>query len=231
MFNFPNTNKPDFSKIEKLDYDSYWRRRGFALNKKLKEREELILSLLVRGDRVLDIGCGNSLLPIEAKAKGVEIEVADISEVVLASFAKYDIAGRKIDLEKIREFSLLGKYNMIILSEVLEHLKNPEEVIFELKKITDCFILTIPNSAFYRYRWHLLVRGRFFKQWVHHPSEHLRFWSHVDFLDWLKAVGLETVRVLPSNGFSFFGLMPWLKNFWPNLLAHQIVYCCKNLPQ
>lgn len=226
-FNFPNTEKPNFLAIKNLDYNSYWEQRGFVLNKKLKEREEIILSLLKKGEKILDIGCGNSLLPIRAKEKGVEIEAADIAEIVLEAYAQRGISTQKIDLENLDKFSLTQNYDVVILSEVLEHLKNPEEVIIQLEKNTRHFILTVPNSAFYRYRWHLLVRGRFFKQWVSHPSEHLRFWSHVDFLDWLAAMGLEVVKFIPSNGFSFFGLLPNFKNVWPNLLAHQIVYYCK----
>lgn len=228
MFNFPNTNKPDFPKAKSLDYGSYWEKRGLVLNKKLKEREEIILKLIEKGKKVLDIGCGNSVLPLMAKEKGIKIEVADVAENVLALHDQHGINGQKIDLEKISETVLEDKYDFIILSEVLEHLKNPEEIIQKLKENTGYFLISIPNSAFYRYRWHLLIRGRFFKQWANHPSEHLRFWSHIDFLDWLSVMGLEVVEVLPSNGLSFFGLFSWLKNLWPNLFAHQIVYYCKS---
>jgi hypothetical protein len=61
---------------------------------------------------------------------------------------------------------------------------------------------------------------RFFTQWKSHPSEHLRYWSHKDFLDWLSAMNLDVVRAKASNGFE-------LKDIWQNLFGHQICYLTK----
>jgi methionine biosynthesis protein MetW len=227
MFYFEGTRKPDFSKIEKIDYNEYWRERGFSLNKKLKEREVIILDVIEPKSKIIDIGCGNSLLSVKLKERGFDVTVADISDIVLKEFEKYRISTKKIDLENTNLINLGNKFDYIILSEVLEHTKNPEEIIKKLKNFTDNFIITIPNSAFYRYRLHLLFSGRFFTQWVHHPSEHIRFWSYIDFLDWLEALDLEVRETISSNGFSFFGLIPNLKNIWKNMFGHQMVYICK----
>lgn len=226
MFYFPNTRKPNWREIDSIDYDQYWHQRGFTLNSHLKERESIILNLVEAGSRVLDIGCGSSLLPIKLQEKGCLVTVADISAIVLDNFEKFGIATLKLDLENIASQSLGGDYDYIILSEVLEHTTNPEEIISVLKGKTKNLIITIPNSAFYRYRLHLLINGRFFTQWVYHPSEHLRFWSHSDFVDWLQAMDLKLVKFFASNGFSLFGCLPQLKDFWPNLFGHQIVYLC-----
>lgn len=221
---FNNTRKPDFRNISVLDYDAYWRTRGFHVNKKLKEREEIILAHIPSDASVLDIGCGNSLLPVALRDKGCSITVGDISPIVLDGFREKGISAIEIDLEKITSASFSQAYDYIILSEVLEHTKNPEEIIQTLRKHTKHFALTIPNSAFYRYRAHLMFSGRFFTQWVSHPSEHLRFWSHLDFIDWIRDMGLRLESAEASNGFSFFGLFPRLKNRWKNFFGHQIVY-------
>lgn len=227
MFYFPNTRKPDFKNIKSIDYNHYWQDRGFALNKNLKEREKIILDFIPFKSKVLDVGCGNSYLPVALKDKGCEITVADVSSEVLKGYSQFNIDGLVIDLEKVSQFeSDLSRYDYVILSEVLEHTKNPEEVIAVLSKHADNFLITIPNSAFYRYRFHLMFVGRFFTQWVYHPSEHLRFWSHIDFLDWLSALYLQLRKSKASNGFTLFGLVPWLKDWWPNLFGHQIVYFC-----
>lgn len=57
MFYFPWTRKPDFSKVKTMDYDEYWKTRGFELNRKLKPREEIFLDWIEPGSRVLDFGC------------------------------------------------------------------------------------------------------------------------------------------------------------------------------
>lgn len=224
MSYFSGTRKPNFRNVLNLDYDAYWRARGIHINEKLKERESIIAERMPTGASVLDIGCGNSLLPIVLRDKGCLVTVGDISTMVLDGYREKGVKTLVVDLERIREDSLPATYDYIILSEVLEHTRNPEEIVQSLKKYTKHFILTIPNSAFYRYRFHLFFRGRFFTQWVAHPSEHLRFWSHVDFIDWIRDMGLAVEWVESSNGFSFFGLFPGLKNVWKNLFGHQIVY-------
>jgi methionine biosynthesis protein MetW len=227
MLYFEGTRKPDFRNISNINYDEYWRARGFNISGKLKEREVIVRGLIKKNSKILDVGCGNSLLPLKLKEDGHNVSVADISSVVLKGYSENGISALELDLDKVSLFNSNESFDYIILSEVLEHTKNPEEIISTLKKYTERFIITIPNSAFYRYRFHLMFTGRFFTQWVMHPSEHIRFWSHIDFLDWLDALNLNVEKTYASNGFSLFGLTPWLKNIWKNLFAHQIVYLCK----
>ena len=225
MFYFFCTRKPNFSAVKKIDYNEYWRMREATINKKLKEREAIILEWIESQARVFDIGCGNSLLPVKLKEKGCEVSVGDISDAVLVGYEKYGIHGRVIDLENIKSIKENGKFDYIILSEVLEHTKNPEEILCELKKYTDYFIVTIPNSAFYRYRMHLFFSGRFFTQWVYHPSEHLRYWSHIDFSDWVNSLNLKIVKCRASNGLTVGPFR--IFNLWKNLFGHQICYLIK----
>jgi len=221
MSNFPWTRKPDFKGIQNLDYDSYWRERGFSIQKKLRPREVLVLDSIAGGSRVLDVGCGNSRLPIALKEKGCAVTVGDISSVVLEGFRQHGIDAIRVDLANFDGTGLEGHFDYLVLSEVLEHLANPEEALARLGKLADRIWITVPNSAFYRYRLHLMFSGRFFTQWVHHPSEHLRFWSHADFLDWLDALGYAVVEAKASNG------PVWLKDVWPNLFGHQVCYLAK----
>lgn len=227
---FSGTRIPNFRDVaSRLDYNNYWHGRGFVLNNKLKEREEIILAHIPKGASVLDIGCGNSLLPVALQKKGCEVAVGDIAEIVLKGYETYSIKTLPIDLENLSVVHFPEQYDYIILSEVLEHTKNPEEIVRFLAAYTKKFAITIPNSAFYRYRIHLFFTGRFFTQWVIHPSEHIRFWSHTDFLDWLGAMGLDVESSVASNGFSFFGLFPQCKNIWKNLFGHQIVYFVQSM--
>ncbi|MFA6160960.1 MAG: methionine biosynthesis protein MetW [Patescibacteria group bacterium] len=219
MFNFPWIRKPNYPKLARLDYDEYWKTRGFAIKNKLREREECILANIPSGSKVLDIGCGNSKLPIALKEKGCIVSVGDISPVVLEGFKSHGIKPIIVDLTNIGAAQdLHDSFDYIILSEVLEHLPNPEEVILALSPLTRHFAITIPNSAYFWFRFGLMFNGRCFTQWVHHPSEHLRFWSHVDFLDWLKAMDLRLIKSNASNG------RRWLKDIWPNMFGFQIVY-------
>lgn len=226
MFYFPFTRKLDYGNLERIDYDEYWKKRGFEINKKLKEREVIMLEHIPAGSRVLNAGGGNSRLSLDLAEKGCEVVVGDISPIVLEEFRKRGVPTMSLDLEDSSSLiNMKSQFDYIILSEVLEHMKYPEEVVRALAPHTRYLFLTVPNSAFYRYRIHLLVFGRFFTQWAHYPSEHLRFWSYSDFKDWLKALKLELVKTYPSNGFSLPG-MPLYKWF-PNLFCHQPCYLVK----
>lgn len=114
------------------------------------------------------------------------------------------------------------KFDYVVASEILEHLALPENVIASLADHARFFVLSVPNSAFYKYRITLFFGGRFLKQWMSHPSEHLRFWSHADFLDWLEASDLRVTESKASNGLNVGPLK--LYKLWPNLFGHQICY-------
>lgn len=227
MFNSPWIRTPNFNDIKEIDYDDYWQYRGWQINKKLKPREEIMFKIIPTSSKVLDIGCGNSLLPVKLKEKDCVIYVADISRIVLDQYKKMGIESFEINLEKISGTKLPDKFDYIILSEVLEHTRNPEQIIKVLKSYTKYFLITIPNSASYQFRHGLMFKGRFFTQWLYHPSEHLRYWSHIDFTDWLGAMGLEIISAPASDGFTLRGLLPWLPNLWKNLLGFRMVYFCK----
>ncbi len=221
--------KPNFKNSpERLDYNNYWEFRGWSINKKLKNREKIALDLIKDGESVLDVGCGNSLLPIKLSEKNVLVSIADASSEVLKGYRAHGISGEIIDLEK-SDISVDGNknYDYIILFEVLEHLRFPETVIQKLKKRTKRFLITVPNSAAYFYRYNLMFNGRFFTQWIYHPAEHLRYWSHTDFLDWLDAQGLCVKETYATDGMTIKGLFPNLPQIWKNFLAYRVLYVCE----
>ncbi|MFA6593804.1 MAG: radical SAM protein [Candidatus Buchananbacteria bacterium] len=220
-FFFEGTRRPDFKNISKhLDYNQYWLERGFKLRSKLMEREVIFLDWINRGAKVLDLGCGSSRLPYELKEKkGCQVSGLDISSLVIDNLKRAGIGGVVADIES-PDFHLADQYDYIVISEVLEHIKYPENLIAKIKNSADYLAISIPNSAFYRYRFGLMFGGRFFTQWMTHPAEHLRFWSHNDFLLWLNDLGLEVVKFKSSNGFRF-------KDVWPNMFGHQICYLVK----
>lgn len=220
MFYFRGARKPDFRNIKAIDYDKYWRTRGFELRGKLMERERIFFDWIPEGSAVFDSGCGNSRLLYELKTKkNCRVAGCDASPVVLEGQKRVGVEVYAADIEA-PDFQIGGIYDYIIASEVLEHLRLPEELINKLSPHAQYLALSVPNSAFYRYRLGLMFFGRFATQWRYHPSEHLRFWSHKDFLEWLEAQNLQVEKFAASNGF-------WFKDFWPNLFGHQMCYLAK----
>lgn len=215
-----------FSKmpLADFDYDAYWSARDVAIRKRLHDREEIFFDWIAPGSRVLDAAAGNSFLPrVLKEKKQCAMTIYDISEKVIAAQAAHGLDARKINLSD-GSFHLKSNYDYVILSEILEHLPFPEKVVAKIAPHTQFLIISVPNSAFYKFRLQLLG-GRFFKQWAAHPSEHLRFWSHKDFLEWLDALGLHVIKTKASNGFDIGSLKVY--RLFPNLFGHQMVYLCK----
>jgi len=130
----------------------YWvkqRRREF-INSKPLPKYIRILNLIKKENSVLDAGCGK-------KAK--------LSKYLLNKNSSLKITGG--DLNKTCEFmhpnfeySLMDlnqkinakNFDLVIFADVLEHLKNPKQVLQNFSKHTSRFIVSIPNMNFFAYK-------------------------------------------------------------------------------
>ncbi len=190
-----------FEKITLFDFDYkvYWKNRNVKIRQRLLEREEIFFDWIKPETKVLDIAAGNSgLLASLKKDKMCEVYAFDISQEIVDAQNKTGITAEKRNIA-LDDFNIADTYDVLILSEILEHLPLPEALMKKIKNKGKFFIISIPNSAFYKFRLQLLF-GRFLKQWIFHPSEHLRFWSHRDFLDWSDSMGFDVVKCEASNG-------------------------------
>jgi|TARA_B110000037_G_scaffold149591_1_gene168846 2-polyprenyl-3-methyl-5-hydroxy-6-metoxy-1,4-benzoquinol methylase len=116
-----------------VDPDGKERNRFSNFEKKnfYKNNKDLIKKInKLNGKTVLDIGCGNgfllSYLSNKFKKTGIEIDEKGIQNA--SKFAKIF----KIDLNK--KFILKGKYDIIILNHVIEHLKKPDLILQKVSK-------------------------------------------------------------------------------------------------
>ncbi len=171
-------------KIKDIDYESYWEYRKESGKSGIKSRDIAIENLIEEGSSVLDIGCGNGrLLEYLISMKKIRGEGYDNSEVALNIAQKKGLKVTKIDLDRI--ISLEQKYDYIIMSDIIEHLQNPENL---LRSVKDSFykslIITFPNIGHFTYRLRLLF-GKFPECWKWHPGEHIRFWTKKDFQNWI----------------------------------------------
>ncbi|OGF26054.1 hypothetical protein A2303_04610 [Candidatus Falkowbacteria bacterium RIFOXYB2_FULL_47_14] len=224
MFYFPGTRNPNFKNLEYLNYDNYWDYQCPEFRTKLREREVMFINRIKEGSKVLDIACGMSPFLLELKKrKKCDVTAYDISKNAVDEQVKRGVKGRVVDIGDPK-FELEEQFDYVVMSEIIEHLVYPEKLINALKNKTKYILISFPNSGFYRYRLGLMFKGRFFTQWAYHPSEHLRFWTHIDFVDWLDALGMNLVKCEASNGLSIGPIK--LFNLWKNLFGHQIVYLC-----
>ena len=215
-----------FEKIVLFDFDYkvYWKKRDVKIRQRLLEREKIFFDWIKPKTKVLDIAAGNSgLLSSLKKDKACDVRAFDISQEVVDAQNQSGVVAEKRDLS-LNNFNIADTYDALILSEILEHLPLPESLMKKISSKSKFFLVSIPNSAFYKFRLQLLL-GRFLKQWIFHPSEHLRFWSHCDFLDWVDSMGFDVVKFEASNGLDIGPFK--IYKYMPNLFGHQICYLLK----
>jgi hypothetical protein len=157
--------------------------------------------------------------------------LAYLADVRQARVSGIDLSERALELSKQKglkdlqradlsapDFELKGCFDYIVITEVLEHIPNPEDLMRKLiGHFSQAVLVSIPNIGFYKYRLRLLS-GRFPQQWGRHPGEHLRFWTLADFQWWVRLLGYEVREIVPTNG------VPRLFRSMPGLFAKQIVF-------
>lgn len=207
-----------------LDYDEYWAEAGKGEPGPARlARFRAIAAHIEPGSSVLDIGCGDGeLLAHLRETKGVTAHGLEFSAAGRARAQEKGLDVQPCDLTS-PDFSVEREVDYIVISEVLEHVPNPEEVLLKVRdRFRKRLIITIPNvgSIIDRLR---LVFGRFAHQWVFHPSEHLRFWTITDFCFTCRQLGYTVERFdglytpyLPS----FLKLWAW----YPRLFAPHVLY-------
>jgi len=203
---------------------------GYVYDEKhLPHRFLHILSLVGSGKRILDVGCGEGYLAKLLMEKGNEVYGIDISEHAVELARRNGVKAFVCDVENEDLPFKKSFFDAIILSEVLEHLISPREVIEKLKPyLVDggYFLLTFPNIAHYTYRLQLLF-GHFPRQYLYNRDEHLHYWSIPDFIDFITDCGLKCVKIKPVFLFPFnaiiskITLLKILLEKFPNLFGYQ----------
>lgn len=114
---------------------------------------------IVKGDKLLDVGCGSGQFLYEMKELGMNVQGVEPGEFDEKENKRYKL--------NIKKSNLIGaKYNkesfdLITLNHVLEHLDNPDETLNEINKILKKdgkLIIAIPNT-------NSLACGIFKKNW------------------------------------------------------------------
>jgi methionine biosynthesis protein MetW len=201
--------------LKSLNYDDYWANRPVD---DTHPRFRLIAGLIPDGSRVLDIGCGDgSLLLYLAETRNTTGFGVDISEFAVAHARQ---RGAACDVADVTDpsFRVPTEVNTVIISEVLEHIADPEALLLRLRESgIQHVVVTVPNTGYLEHRLRLAF-GRFPVQWLLHPGEHLRFWTIADFKETAIATGYRVRSVLPALGW-----FP-LARIRPSLFASQVVY-------
>lgn len=226
------------SLTSQLDYDLYWEERdqdkdrhqfnpdNMGLERYLSLRYSIAECLeknIEPGSKVLDLGCGDgAYLKFIANRKEIQARGYDISSKAIEIVKGIGLEGEVADVTDPDFLKNLEPADYIILTDIIEHVGKPEEILLNLKgKARKGILLSIPNTGYYVHRLRLLFGG-FPQQWIHFPGEHLRFWTIRDFRWWIKPLGYRIENLFPTWG------TIGLKNLFPGLFAKAFVFLIKD---
>ena len=214
---------PEAARVGATDPDLYWQNKGLRRAETMSawrlRRAKVFAGLLADGDCVLDLGTGDgALLRYLLDRRRIEARGVDIAPEAVAFC---EAQGLEVALADINgpASAYVGKpVDYVILSEIIEHLPDPERLLRELRPfVKKGFLVSIPNTGYHQHRLRLLL-GRFPLQWLVTPGEHLRFWTRADFHWWVRQLGLEIGREVAYEG------TPGLRGLWPGLFAAAFVF-------
>ncbi len=144
-----------------------------------------IIEMTGKNKKVLEVGCATGYVSKELKKAGCSITGIEIDPEAAKQAETHCDKVLTGDIETDIDFSEVGeKFDVILMGDVLEHLKDPESILKELRKMLQPFgyiLVTLPNVAFYKMRWDLLL-GRFeYSDFGLLDRTHLRFYTFYSF--------------------------------------------------
>jgi 2-polyprenyl-3-methyl-5-hydroxy-6-metoxy-1,4-benzoquinol methylase len=165
--------------------------------------------------RVLDIGCGNgSQLALPLAKDGYNLTGIDTDEASIRHARKLsgDLPNARFLGTTLDDFDDPTEFEVVILSEVLEHLERPEQLLTAAAgRMTPngLMIVTVPNG-YGEFEWDSWVfRGLRLQKLIdrvygkgaailgatdNHASGHIQFFIRADLDEMFAAAGLELVR-------------------------------------
>lgn len=196
-----------------------------AYDDRFDEVVKTLTELIQESDKkikLLDIGIGDAvyenLLPKEILKK-VDIYGIDISQKQLDRSKSILREGKIVDLNSEKLPYRANQFDMVLVSELLEHVFYPDQVLAEAVRVLKKggkFVLTYPNSGALQLRLALAFTGR--SPLLNYPKnqEHIRFFDKNDILDMIG----ESAILIEYQGLSSCVFDAWnfpFKLFMPRI--------------
>lgn len=181
-----------------------------------------VAAAVPEGARVLDIGCGNGRLLAwlrdtkGVEGRGIELDAGDVAAAV----------GRGLAVVQGNADTDLGDYaddafDVVILSNTLQAMQRPAEVLAQLVRIGRSAVVSFPNFGHWRVRLSLALGGRMPVtrslpvSW--HETPNIHFCTIADF----EALA-DQMRLTVQSRTGLAAGQP--VTLWPNLLADTGVF-------
>lgn len=159
----------------------------------------LIADMIDSGARVLDVGCGDGTLlehlerTRDVDGRGIELSMDGVRNCVARGLSVIQ-GDADTDLKDYPSNS----FDYVVLSQTLQAMRDPKEVLGNLVRIGRHAIVSLPNFGHWRVRTALLMHGRMPKTetlphaWWATPNIHVC--TIADFVDLTRDMGVRIDR-------------------------------------
>lgn len=179
----------------RVDYEAFW--QGYWNDTTIhgpacRHRRRMVANLAqtIAHDSILDLGCGDGSLIAELKNKiPTEFEGSDISNEAFA-IARKNAPGVHFYQLDLMSGSLNKTYDVVILSEVLEHIENDEHVLTTIAPNARHVVISVPGGPADK---------------VDRRCGHFRNYTDKLLGEKLERCGYDVVRII-RWGFPFYDL-------------------------
>ena len=200
------------------------------MNPKPQQRSDLrvIADMVTPGARVLDIGCEDGeLLQLLIESRDVDGRGMELSQKGVNACVARGLTVVQGDAEyALRDYPDQA-FDYVILSQTLQAMSRPAEVLEQMLRVGRRAIVSFPNFAYWRVRLYLALRGRMPVtrdlpyEWYETPNTH--FCTILDFLDLSEQKNYlieQAVAFNPRGGYRFHKQLGWRSN----LFAQQALF-------
>ena len=201
--------------------------RHYLTSKGLHLNYSIITKMVEENSHILDLGCGSGellqMLKDKINVKGLGI---DINQDNIISCLKKGLSVIQGDIDiGLKEFTDKS-YDYVILNQTLQTTHHPEYVMQEMLRVGKKCVISFPNFAYWRVRFHLFFKGQMPKsrilpfEWYNTPNIHLLTVS--DFFEFAKK---RNIKILKSIYTSKAKIKKFpLTKFLPNFFAEEVIF-------
>ena len=157
---------------------------------------------------VLDIGSGPGLFLAVGKERGWKTKGVEISQIA-ANYAREEL---KLDIEEIflteETFGRLGKFDVVNMSLVLEHIPNPASMLkIAHSMLNDGAIISIVVPNDYNPFQDILAKSVGYNPWWVAPPHHLNYFDFPSLEKLMESCGFKTIHKEVTFPIDLFLLM------------------------
>ena len=187
---------------------------------------EIIQQWIKPGSHVLDLGCGEGELlrhlrdHKQVQGYGLEIDPDKIKTCI-----QHGVNVLEQNLDKELNNFEDDSFDTVVMTQSLQAMHYPDRVLEDMLRIGHEGILTFPNFAHWRCRWHLGTKGRMpvseFMPYTWYNTPNIHFCTFKDFEQLCRE---RNIKVLDRLVVDQTHQRSRLSGLWPNLMGEVAIY-------